>query len=136
MYRWVEHTGELEVEIEAENETEVFEQGFEAMRELLADRSEGLAAYEDEREQRTVSLSGADRSALLADWLSELAFLAESEGFVPERIDSIELDGNRLTAELLGVRGDPPHLVKAATYHRLALEPGGSGWRATVVLDV
>jgi SHS2 domain-containing protein len=42
----------------------------------------------------------------------------------------------RLTAELLGVRGDPPHLVKAATYHRLALEPGGSGWRATVVLDV
>jgi SHS2 domain-containing protein len=55
---------------------------------------------------------------------------------VPERVSAIELDGNRLTAELLGVRGDPPHLVKAATYHRLALEPGGSGWRAKVVLDV
>jgi SHS2 domain-containing protein len=51
-------------------------------------------------------------------------------------VAAIELDGNRLTAELLGVRGDPPHLVKAATYHRLALEPGGSGWQATVVLDV
>jgi SHS2 domain-containing protein len=133
MYRWVEHTGELEVEIEAENETEVFEQGFEAMRDLL--RSEE-AAPSAAGERMRVSLTARDRPALLADWLSELAFLAESAGFVPERVAAIELDENRLTAELLGVRGDPPHLVKAATYHRLALEPGGSGWRATVVLDV
>jgi SHS2 domain-containing protein len=133
VYRWVEHTGELEVEIEAENETEVFEQGFEAMRDLL--RSEE-AAPSATGERMRVSLTAVDRPALLADWLSELAFLAESEGFVPERIDSIELDGNRLTAELLGVRGDPAHLVKAATYHRLALERGESGWRAKVVLDV
>jgi SHS2 domain-containing protein len=133
VYRWVEHTGELEVEIEAENETEVFEQGFEAMRDLL--RSEE-AAPPAAGERMRVSLTAGDRPALLADWLSELAFLAESEGFVPERIDSIELDGNRLTAELLGVRGDPAHLVKAATYHRLALERGESGWRGKVVLDV
>jgi SHS2 domain-containing protein len=133
VYHWVEHTGELEVAIEAENETEVFEQGFEAMRDLL--RSE-VAAPPAAGERMRVSLTAGDRPALLADWLSELAFLAESEGFVPERIDSIELDGNRLTAELLGVRGDPPHLVKAATYHRLALERGESGWRAKVVLDV
>jgi SHS2 domain-containing protein len=133
MYRWIEHTGELEVEIEAENETKVFEQGFEAMRDLL--RSEE-AAPSAAGERMHVSLTAVDRPALLADWLSELAFLAESEGFVPERVDSIELNGNRLTAELLGVRGDPPHLVKAATYHRLAFERGDSGWRAKVVLDV
>jgi SHS2 domain-containing protein len=133
VYRWVEHTGELEVEIEAENETEVFEQGFEAMRNLL--RSEE-AAPPAAGERMRVSLTAGDRPALLADWLSELAFLAESERFVPERIDSIELDGNRLTAELLGVRGDPPHLVKAATYHRLVFERRDGGWRAKVVLDV
>jgi SHS2 domain-containing protein len=133
MYRWVEHTGELEVEIEAESETEVFEQGFEAIRDLL--RSEE-AASPAAGERMRVSLTAGDRPALLADWLGELAFLAESEGFVPERIDSIQLDGNRLTAELLGVRGDPPHLVKAATYHRLALEHEDGGWRARVVLDV
>ena len=133
MYRWVDHTGELELEIEAENETEVFEQGFEAMRDLLRPEEAALSAAS---ERIRVSLTAGDRPALLADWLSELAFLAESEGFVPELIDSIELDGNRLTAELLGVRGDPPHLVKAATYHRLALERDDSGWRAKVVLDV
>jgi SHS2 domain-containing protein len=133
MYRWVEHIGELEVEIEAESETAVFEQGLEAMRDLLGSAE---AAMQNKEERRRVRLTGPDRPALLADWLSELAFLAESDGFVPRGIESIELEGNRLTAELLGVRGDPPHLVKAATYHRLVFERRDGGWRANVVLDV
>jgi SHS2 domain-containing protein len=35
-----------------------------------------------------------------------------------------------------GRRGEPPHRVKAVTYHRLAFERRGAGWTATVVLDV
>jgi len=31
---------------------------------------------------------------------------------------------------------DPPHLVKAVTYHRLAFEAHGERWRARAVLDV
>jgi SHS2 domain-containing protein len=133
MYRWVEHTGELEVEIEAESETAVFEQGFEAMRDLL--RSEE-AAPPAAGEGMRVSLTAGDRPALLADWLSELAFLAESEGFVPERLVAIELGENALTAEIVGMQAEPPHLVKAATYHRLTLEKHDGRWQARVVLDV
>lgn len=132
MYRWVEHTGELEIEIEAPTEREVFEHGFEAMRELL-----GSASDRDEpAPPREVSIGAADRAALLAEWLAELAFLAESEGLVPERLAALELGERSLRAVVHGRRGRPPHLVKAATYHRLSLEPVGDGWRATVVLDV
>jgi hypothetical protein len=36
-----------------------------------------------------------------------------------------------------GYRADPPHLVKAVTYHRLAFAPAAAGgYEATVVLDV
>ncbi len=133
MYRWVEHTGELEVEIEAENEAAVFEQGFEAMRDLLRD---GVEETQSATETKRISLSAPDRGALLADWLSELAFLAEAEGFLPDRLDAIELGGDGLVAELIGSRGDAPHLVKAATYHRLAFERRASGWHARIVLDV
>jgi SHS2 domain-containing protein len=131
MYRWVEHTGELEVEIEAPTERAVFEHGFEAMRELLSedDASEPAAP-------RAVSIAAADRAALLAGWLAELAFLAESEGLLPDRLASLELGERNLRAVVEGRRGHPPHLVKAATYHRLSLERAGDGWRATVVLDV
>jgi SHS2 domain-containing protein len=131
VYRWAEHTGELEVEIEAETEEAVFEQGFEAMRELLGD-----GAPEPTPEARRIALAAADRAVLLADWLAELAFLAETEGFVPDRLASLELIADGLVAELTGARGEPSHLVKAATYHRLEFEPSGSGWRARVILDV
>jgi SHS2 domain-containing protein len=128
----VEHTGELEVEIESPTERAVFEDGFEAMRELLGDaRSAGSPMR-----RREVSIKAPDRAALLAEWLAELAFIAESEGLVPERLDSLELGEDGLTAVVIGGEGNPPHLVKAATYHRLALERSESGWRATVVLDV
>lgn len=131
MYRWVEHTGELEVEIVAPTEQAVFEQGFEAMRELLAE-GDGAAPAPTQ----SISIMARDRAALLADWLAELAFLAESEGVLPERLASLELRESELRAIVEGRRGHPPHLVKAATYHRLSLERAGEGWHATVVLDV
>jgi SHS2 domain-containing protein len=130
MYRWVEHTGELEIEIGAASEREVFEEAFAAMRELLS------AEVDEPVEPRSVRIEAGDRAALLADWLAELAFLAETEGLVPERLTSLELADGGLQAVIEGGRGDPPHLVKAATYHRLALQRSGSRWRATVVLDV
>jgi SHS2 domain-containing protein len=132
MYRWVDHTGELEIEIEAPTVGEVFEHGFEAMRELLA----GDAADLLPTVRRELSVTAPDRAALLAEWLAELAFLAESEGLVPERLSALELGERSLRAVVEGRHARPPHLVKAVTYHRLSVEPGGDGWRATVVLDV
>ena len=131
-FRWVEHTGELEVELEAASELGVFEAGLEAMRELLAGGEGGPG----ERLRLEVEVRGRDRAALLADWLGELAFLGEERGLVPERLVRMELDGDGLRATVEGREGDPPHLVKAATYHRLAFERGNGGWRARVVLDV
>ena len=129
-YRWIEHTGELEVELEASTEEGVFEAAFEAMRELLSD---GEAP---ERLEIPVRVEGRDRAALLADWVGELAFLAETRGVVPDRLSLLELDEGGLRALVQGWEGTPPHLVKGATYNRLSFEPAGSGWRARVVLDV
>jgi SHS2 domain-containing protein len=129
-YRWVEHTGELELELDAASERGVFEAGFEAMRELLA------GDVEPERLDVAIELVGSDRAALLADWLGELAFLAETRGLVPERLAGLELSETGLRATVHGWQGNPPHLVKAATYHRLRFESVDGSWRASVVLDV
>jgi SHS2 domain-containing protein len=140
MYRWGEHTGELELEIEADSERGVFEEGFAAIRELLdGARVPGPPApgrgARPALAPRRVSLHARDRAALLADWLGELAFLAEG-GLIPERLASLELRGAGLEAVVEGHGGERRHLVKAATYHRLSLTQRGSSWRASVVLDV
>jgi SHS2 domain-containing protein len=130
MYRWVEHTGELELEIEAPSEEAVLASALAAFAELLGEQRGG------ERARHEIDLGAADRAALLAEWLSELVFLAETEAFVPERVASLELTGAGLRAAVEGRRGNPRHLVKAVTYHRLEFRPDGERWRARVVLDV
>jgi SHS2 domain-containing protein len=129
-FRWIDHTGELELELEAPNEPGIFEAGLHAMHELLA----GDEARE--RMEVPVELSGSDRALLIADWLGELAYLAETRGLVPDDMEAFELDERGAKATVLGRVGDPPHLVKGVTYHRLRFEPADSGWRARVVLDV
>jgi SHS2 domain-containing protein len=140
VYRWVDHTGELELEIEAASEAGVFEDALCAVGELLgdsrADESDGVTGDPAERVERVVCVRATDRAALLAEWIAELVFLGETEELVPEAIRSLELDGPDLQATVAATVGHPPHLVKAVTYHDLRFEPEGDAWKARVVLDV
>lgn len=136
VHRWVDHTAELELELEAASERAVFEEALAALGGLLAERAGGEQEAEAEAARHRVSASAPDRATLLAEWLSELVYLAEIEGFVPTRAEHLELTGNALEATVVGRRASPPHLVKAVTYHRLAIWEEDETWRARVILDV
>lgn len=89
-----------------------------------------------EGERREVEAHGADRATLFAHWLGELAFLAETQSFVPDEVAEVECDGGRVRAQVSGHLASPPHLVKAVTYHRLRFEEQDGRWHARAVLDV
>jgi protein archease len=130
-YRWVDHTAELELEIEALSEEAVFAEALLALAELLCEeRPSGEAASLE------VSLAAEDCPLLLADWLDELVFVAETEGLIPLAAERIRLDGRGLRAVVRAVRGKPSPLVKGVTHHRLTFERSAEGFRATVVIDV
>lgn len=128
MYRFVEHTAELEVELEAGSPEGVLEEARRAFAEL-AGRGDG------EELERPVAIVAPDLPALLAGWLDELVFLADTEGLVAESAE-LSLDGSRLTGTVRGRRGEPRPLVKAVTLHRLRFRKENGGWRGRVVLDV
>lgn len=129
-YRWIEHTAEVEMEIEAATEEAVFIEALQALRELLADGAGG------EEVRSEVAVDGDEPAVLLAGWLDELVYLAETEDLVPVEVNRFELFPNGLLASVRFRRGRPRHLVKGATYHRLAFERSDRGFHATVVLDV
>ena len=132
-YRWADHTAEVELEIDAAGEREVFEEATRALAELLGVPDEARGERVD---TRSVTVQAPDRPALLAAWIEELAFLAESEGFVATQVLELDLGPTGASATVVGVLDEPPPLVKAVTYHRLAFEPRGDGYVARVVLDV
>jgi SHS2 domain-containing protein len=130
VFRWVDHTSELELEIEAPSEEGVFAEALAALAELVGDGGGPPVT-------RKVEVAADDRALLLVEWLSELVYLSELEELVPERIAALELTEGRLRATVQGHRGRPRHLVKAVTLHRLELTgDDDTGWRARVVLDV
>jgi SHS2 domain-containing protein len=131
VYRWLDHTSEAELWIEDESPTAVLGEAAIALGDLLSEHRKG------EPVTHRVGVSAADLPALLAEWLGELVHLAETDGFVPERIVEMDLADSSLEAVVAGQRTEPQTLVKGVTYHRLemAQDEGGS-WHARVVLDV
>ena len=129
-YRWFEHAAELEPEIEASSEEGVFADALRALAEPL-DGGRGAGCV-----SREVRISGPERAVQLAEWLDELVYLAETESLIAGDVERIELSDSGVEAIRQCRRGDPRHLVKVATYDRLAFERVGGFSRARVVLDV
>ena len=132
-HRWIEHTAELQLELHGRSEAAVFRQAVHALRELL-EEEDGPAA--GARVERPVEAEATDRGALLAEWMAELVFLAETEGLVPDDARDLVVGEDSVTAVVVGRTCEPRHLVKAVTYHDLELHRDRDGWRGNVVLDV
>jgi SHS2 domain-containing protein len=127
-YRWVDHTAELELHVEAPSPTLVLQEAMAALAELYNGAT-------GEPETHELALEARDLASLLAEWLEELVYLAETRGFVAEQAE-IVLRNTSLRAAVQGRRGEPRPLVKGVTYHGLELHRRNGGWQARVVLDV
>jgi SHS2 domain-containing protein len=130
VYRWVDHTSEVELSVEAATEHDVFVDAMRGLAELLGEEPHGSLR------RREVEVAASDRATALAEWLAELVYLSETDGFLPEQVAALELDDGALRATVEGRTATPRYLVKAVTYHGLELASVGGRWRARVVLDV
>jgi SHS2 domain-containing protein len=94
------------------------------------------------RESREVGAQGDGPDALLVNWLNELLYLHDVEGFAVHDLSVAPRAGApRLFAELSGEPVDPARhprgvLVKAATFHQLELARAAGRVDARVVLDI
>ncbi|HQF69642.1 MAG TPA: archease, partial [Promineifilum sp.] len=74
---------------------------------------------------------------LLVEWLGELAYWAERDGFVAPQIEWDALSPVSLAATVRGGRlAELQKHIKAVTYHDLAIRPAGDGLEVTIVFDV
>jgi SHS2 domain-containing protein len=129
MYEWRSHTADIELRVLAPSENGV-----------LADAADAFGRYveldrDGEPARHELDLEAPDRGSLLVALLEELIFLADTEGFVPDRSE-LCVDGGRLSGVLEGRRTRIDPIVKAATYHGLRFERNGDVWDARVVFDV
>jgi SHS2 domain-containing protein len=93
------------------------------------------------RDRHELESEAEDVAALLVDWLNDVVFLVQGEGALCSRFEFPTWSETAYRAVAWGEpieadRHDFHDLVKAATYHRLAVSRTAEGFEARVILDV
>ncbi len=138
-FRPVEHTADLALEAEAATAETLFAEALRGLTDSIT-----LLDRVGTGTTRRVALHAPALDSLLVDWLTEAIYLFEVENLL-FRDAEVKLfedsDGWRLEALLDGEPADPYRhpikiLLKAVTYHHLAVHPTPTGWRAHVIFDI
>jgi SHS2 domain-containing protein len=129
----VDHTSEVRLRLKAGS-----------LGDLLAESGRALAGIQlrdtarpAPGSWRPIEVHSRDRASLLADWLNELIFLAETERWFATEFEIAHADERSLRVRARGVTMElAPGLVKAATLHGLKVEDVAGGLQGEVILDV
>jgi SHS2 domain-containing protein len=135
-YRYLPHTADIKVAIEAPSLEAVLLDAVTLTRQLLVGESPV-----ETREQQPVRLEATNAEDLLLHFLRDILYRYETSGFVPagltvEHLDTAQLEGKLLGEPFDGARHTPEPEVKAVTRHGLTVTETEEGWYAEVVFDV
>lgn len=135
-YRVLEHTADIGFEAFGATREGVFANAARALTHLMVDLETILPL-----EGLSLRAEGSDMPNLLVNWLSEVLYLFDAEGWLFRDFEIENLTDRSLTAKARGEKFDRTRhqaklLVKAITYHQLDLRNTGQGWRAQVYVDI
>lgn len=133
----IEHTADLGLDLEGPTPEAILEAAQRGLIRLLLGDTSDLPADQ----VREVAISAPALPQLLKRWCERIYRLLESEGFVALTAEVGSADPRACEATLHGTelppdRGASAGELKGVTYHQLAFEPAGDGWRARVIFDV
>lgn len=137
-YRFLDHTADLGIEVEAATLDELFGEAARAFADCVTE-VDALAA----RKRRALRVVSSDLESLLVDWLSELLFVFETRGELFSAIDAkvSRADGNwQVAASATGEAFDSERHglkipIKAVTYHGLEVVEKNGAWSTRIIFD-
>jgi len=135
-YRFLPHTADLIVELEAPTLEGLFVEATSVSRNLLAGDTPVAGV-----ERRQISLSACGAEELILQFVRELLTGFQLDTFVPAALEQLSLTKTGATALVSGegfdpTKHEPQPEVKAVTRHQLLVEETATGWRAVMVLDL
>jgi SHS2 domain-containing protein len=132
-YNFLDHTADVKFSASGKTVEEAFSQAALAMKETICGDIDVL--------EKKVKITGSDLGNLLYNFLEEILFLLDSEGFLIADVKDLKIDLDSLLLECV-FTGDKAENykftndVKAVTYNDLFVGEENGGWGVLVVLDV
>lgn len=132
-YRFIDHTADIRLLIEATTYPELFEGALEGMKALMY--PEALHRLEVKQE---ISISAKDATSLLVDFLAEVLTLSQIQRAIFEKVEFSELTHTQLRATIFGQKVDFFEKdIKAVTYHEANVVQDTNGtYTTTIIFDI
>lgn len=132
----LEHPADIGLRARGSTLAGLFENAAAGMMEITANPA-GIG----EREQRAILAEAPDREALLVTFLEEILWLVDGQGWLPARVAVRGVSETAVTATAFGEPRDTSRhemrlIIKAVTYHQLAVRQTADGWEAEVYFDI
>ncbi len=134
-YSEIPHTADWALQVWASDLPALFREAALGMNALA-----GMQLSAGSRISRSFQAAGPDAESLLVAFLTELIYYAEQEHLGFDQFD-IHLEDRSEEMHLqVTMQGAPlehiQKVIKAVTYHNLAIRPSENGWEVTLVFDV
>ncbi|MGC8882801.1 MAG: archease [Bryobacteraceae bacterium] len=135
-FELLEHTADTGFRVRAGTLEELFVRAAEALTAVALDPSQARPL-----ENRALKITGETLEERLVNWLNEVLWLLDGERWVPAAFEDLRFDGDTVSALARGeprddARHRPRTVVKAVTFHQLAIRKQNGMWEAEVFLDI
>jgi SHS2 domain-containing protein len=135
-YRLTTRQSELAVKVVGNSQADLFANAAFALFDVVTDVDKI-----DIKERLPLEVEGVDRDDLLVNWLRELLYLHQSNGYLLREFTIGEVKDTAIKAEVCGEKLDPDrHEIKqeigAVAYHQSRMTQTGSQWNAQFIFEV
>ncbi len=139
-FKYLEHTADAKFEAYGANMEEAFMNAALATFNIITKTENVKPAIEKE-----ISVNAKRDTSLLYDFIEELLFLLDTEGFILSEVKDLKIikveDSFDLKATITGddyknYPGEVHGNIKSITYNDMSIIERGDGWTLTVVVDL
>ncbi len=136
VYEFINHTADLGIRVRGNSLRELFERAAWAMFDILVELK-GVKL----KKIKQIEIEGEQIDELLVNWLRELLYKLNGEGYLFREFKVEKLNEQGLKAKVKGEKLNLSHHqlkteIKAVTYHGLKVKKKGNIWEAQVIFDV
>lgn len=135
-YEFINHTADVGIKVWGKSLKSLFENAAYAMFDILTelDKVKEISLIK-------VKIGSGEPEELLADWLRNLLYQFNGEGYLLREFNIEEISKKGLKAKVAGEKLDLSRHslkteIKAVTYHALEVKKTGQGWEAQVIFDI
>ncbi|MDX1647499.1 MAG: archease [Longimicrobiales bacterium] len=129
----MDHTAETTLRLRAPTFAGLVREATRGFLSLVPDASRGALLPGE----RTFEIDAGDRTAALVEWINEMVFRSEAEGWLPVEVSVQEHEGGHVEVRYRAQRLlEPFVLVKAATFHGADIRETADGLVVDLTLDI